>query len=591
MHSPGISYLAGGNNSGKSTLLQAVAVWDFCRSVLENERGIKSLLTGYGGQGLGLADDEFSPIALASLKHLWTNLKSQIPDDGYSLSVECRWLNPNKEERHLRLALALTNDRLFIKPTASNLTASDALPSVAYLPPFAGITSRENKMSGAERRAMIGRGLAGGIIRNLLHDMHQDNLSERDKLKIGRSKIKNSDLARLRQSDPWEILQTALSTNFNLQLNVEPFNDIFHTYIKVSCTKVTLDDNKIKRIPAYNSRDLMAEGSGFLQWLSVYVLALSPSNSTLLLDEPDAHLHPALQARLVETLEDIAQKNGKQILLATHSTEILRTAEHAKILQFRGGTAKYLNRDTQKIDLFIGLGSDYAPKIDPLRRHKKMLIVEAESDARLLTIWAEKLGVKWPQNVIIWPYTASNKDRKQLFIQLKAEIPDLVAVSLRDRDDESPNSVDKETLRDKSINSPQDSIYFRVWRRRHIENYLLSPTAIARAAGCSVAAVEKFMAEHGLFVPENFTSRDVAASMLDARGKEIMQESERSIKHVFDISSTDIARNMERQEIPEDVIVFINLVSSICEGKLPPGPTQGNKSIVSLAPLPGHELL
>jgi hypothetical protein len=79
LHPNGISFLAGGNNSGKSTLLQAIAVWEFCRLVLENERGRESLSVGYGGQGLGLSDDEFSPIAVASLKHLWTNLKSQIP--------------------------------------------------------------------------------------------------------------------------------------------------------------------------------------------------------------------------------------------------------------------------------------------------------------------------------------------------------------------------------------------------------------------------------------------------------------------------------------------------------------------------------
>ena len=28
-------------------------------------------------QGIGLGDDEFSPINVPSLKHLWTNLKSQ----------------------------------------------------------------------------------------------------------------------------------------------------------------------------------------------------------------------------------------------------------------------------------------------------------------------------------------------------------------------------------------------------------------------------------------------------------------------------------------------------------------------------------
>lgn len=60
-------------------------------------------------------------------------------------------------EKRLKLALALTNDRLFIKTADTNLEEADALPAVAYLPPFAGISSRENQMSGAERRAMVGR--------------------------------------------------------------------------------------------------------------------------------------------------------------------------------------------------------------------------------------------------------------------------------------------------------------------------------------------------------------------------------------------------------------------------------------------------
>lgn len=38
--------------------------------MLENERGRESLNAGYGGLGLSLLDDEFSPIAVASLKHL-----------------------------------------------------------------------------------------------------------------------------------------------------------------------------------------------------------------------------------------------------------------------------------------------------------------------------------------------------------------------------------------------------------------------------------------------------------------------------------------------------------------------------------------
>ena len=421
----GISFLAGGNNSGKSTVLQAIAVWEFCRSLLENERGRDSLLAGYRGQGLGLSDDEFSPIAIASLKHLWTNLKSQVPGvDGYSLAIECGW-NHEQVEKHLRITLALTNDRLFIKAANSNLLVDDALPAVAYLPPFAGITPRENKMSGAERRGMIGRGLAGGIIRNLLLDMFEANASSRAIFKAGRSKIKSSDLKRLREDDPWEILQQTMGRIFGMQLIVEPFNDLFHSSIRVKCIKGSVENGKFKKHTKFNPRDLMSEGSGFLQWLSVYALALSPSNTTLLLDEPDSHLHPSLQAQLIGALSDIVEKSSKQVLLATHSTEILRTADHAKILSFKGSSAKYLVHDDNKVGIFIGLGSDYSPKIDPLRHSKRMLIVENYSDARMLEAWAQQMGVEWPKKLVIWPWTGGARERKQLFGQLKAEIPDL----------------------------------------------------------------------------------------------------------------------------------------------------------------------
>jgi hypothetical protein len=265
--------------------------------------------------------------------------------------------------------LALTNDRLFVKAADSNLIDEDVLPAVAYLPPFAGIVQRENKMSGAERRGLIERGLAGGVIRNLLLDMHETNLAARTRLKEGRAKIKSSDLKRLREEDPWEILQVTLARIFGMQLIVEPFNDLFHSYIRVNCVKGTLEGTTFKRFAAFNPRDLMAEGSGFLQWLSVYALALSPSTSTLLLDEPDSHLHPSLQSQLVEALEEIVEASGKQVLLATQSTEILRAAEHTKILAFKGVSAKYLEQDDRKVSLFIGLGSEYAPNAIPRSWH------------------------------------------------------------------------------------------------------------------------------------------------------------------------------------------------------------------------------
>lgn len=567
LHSEGLSFLAGGNNSGKSTLLQALAVWDFCRTVLEMERGPESLRPGYTRQGLGLSDDEFSPLALPSLKHLWTNLKTIEPGakDGYSLEVRCDWRDAAGVDKHLALALALANDRLFLKAASTNLADGDQLPPLAYLPPFAGISSRENYMSGAERRAMIGRGLAGGVIRNLLHDLHRDNERKRAELKDGRSKIKSSDLERLRAEDPWEILQNTLAEVFGLQLDVAPFNDLYHTYIKVSTDKGTLVGRKFTRQNGYKPRDLMAEGSGFLQWLSVYALAVSPTVQTLLLDEPDAHLHPSLQSQLVEKLEAVARRMGKQVLLATHSTEILRGADHGQVMHFSGARAKYLQDADQKVGLFLGLGSDYAPKLDPLRKAQRLLIVENLSDSRMLRAWAKQLDIAWPKNLVDWPWTGGNRERKQLFLQLKMEIPDLKALSIRDRDDQAYMQIDEDTLRDKTVDNTNADLKLRVWRRRHIENYVLLPAAVERACGTPCADIEAWMVQqHAIAVPANFAAKDVALAMLDARGKEISQKGPDSIKVIYGVTPLEIASVMRPAEIPDDIKQLIGQIFEMC---------------------------
>lgn len=394
--------------------------------------------------------------------------------------------------------------------------------------------------------------------------MFQVNEKERARLKEGRPKIKNSDLTRLRKEDPWEVLQATMAKVFQMQLEVQPFNELYHSYIRVKCVKGTWDGKKFKRHPNFQPRDLMAEGSGFLQWLSVYTLALSPSVQTLLLDEPDAHLHPSLQTLLVDALEEIVVATGKQVLIATHSTEILRWADHSKILEFKGTGARYLKEDGQKISLFIGLGSSYAPKIDPLRQSKVMLIVENESDARLLKAWTDRLGHQWPNGLVIWPWTGGSTQRKQLFLQLQAEVPNLKALSLRDRDDLELEQVDKATLRDKSVSNTEPTLLLRVWRRRHIENYLLWPAAIARAANCTLQEIVDLMAEHALVVPADFTSKDVADAMVDARGKVLALEDLRSLKHVFNVTPIRIAQEMQPAEIADDVKGLIQEIIAMC---------------------------
>jgi len=444
--------------------------------------------------------------------------------------------------------------------TDSNLTETGAIPRLAYLPPFAGITSREARLTGAIRRRRIGEGLAGAVLRNLVLDMYTDNLRERQRLREGRSKISDADLKRLRATDPWERLQEALRETFSAELAVAPFNEEYHSYIQVDVVKGRVTPFKIKRYPDYRVRDLMVEGSGFLQWLSVYTLVLNPSIDILLLDEPDAHLHATLQDHLLSKLRELAEQSNKQAFVATHSSEILRNSDPRDIYEIRrgGNGSGYLKTDQSKVALLAGLGSDYAPRVDKVRKTKHLLFLEGNSDFGVLKVFAEKLGLTWPDRWVDWKSASGHKERRHVFLALKEEIPNLVCLSLRDRDEEHINTVGPR-LEDKMM-AADGEFHCRKWRRRHIESYLIWPPAIAAVAGSNEEEVEARLRESfGIAVArDTFTRSNAPEALLNIRGKYVLKEGEEAILGQLDVSAIDVARAMDPDIIPEDIKMFLD---------------------------------
>ena len=413
-------------------------------------------------------------------------------------------------------------------------------------------------MTGAMRRRRIGEGLAGAVLRNILLDLQERNVVERERLRGTRSKISDADLARLRSTDPWELLQHDLRGTFGAQLRVLPFREEYHSYIQVEVEKGAVDGYKLKRHPKFNPRDLMVEGSGFLQWLSVLTLATSPDLDVLLFDEPDAHLHPSLQEELLVSLRRVADATEKQMLVATHSTEILRNAEPTDILHVRHGTGSgYLSREAQKVGMLAGLGSDYAPRIDRAKHTRRVLFVEGTSDLAVLKILAGKLGLDWPTSWVEWTTSRGQKERKHVYLALKEEIPDLVVMSLRDRDDEPAETVGSDLV--DGASGDQD-FHPRRWRRRYLESYLIWPPAIAAASGLSLDEVEQRLRDqHGLAVGAHFPDSDPPQALLDVRGKEVFASpGAAGILGQLDVSAIDVARELGASVVPADVKTFLD---------------------------------
>ncbi len=559
-----LSLIVGGNNSGKSTILHAFAVWEFCKLIVKIEKGDKTLLGDTPKPGLGLNADEFLPIAIPSLNHLWTNLRSQKKNesDGYTLRVKCKWDTSEQSNCELEFGLSLANDRLFIKVTKSNIKENTKIPNIAYLPTFAGITDKEGKHSFAERRRLIGKGMAGAIIRNQILDFYNKNQAKRLKLKGTQTKIRNEDLTDLRNNDAFELLQKALRDTFSSELKVIPFNDLYHTFIKIETYKGEYKNKRFSKFNNFNSRDIMVEGSGFLQWLNVYTLTLNEELDFLLLDEPDAHLHTSLQTSLIERLIELVKNKKKQVFIATHSSEIIRNFDAKNI--YSVDKLDYLSTDSQKISVLAGLGTDYAPKINALVKWKHILFVENEIDSEILKIFIKKLELNWPANLVIWNSSSGHKERKHLYLELKKEINGLKAISLRDRDDEPYNTVDDELV-DKSHSSDDINIKCLKWKRKELENYLLLPTAIARTASVDLDIINEHFRVFGLAIPDNFKDSNVPSAIYDCNAKEIIYEFDNSFCKKFSIDRYEIAKNFERIEICDDIVIFLNTLIRFCE--------------------------
>lgn len=510
----GLIVCAGPNSSGKSTLLHALAVWSFGLSVVRQFKGDAALRAGYKGQGAGISDDDFTPINIPDLKHLWFNLKYGGQAASYSMSITVKWDELNNPsgmpvERRLTMAFSLVQDRLYIKADQSNLDLDTAIPSVVYVPPVAGLDAREEFATVPKRRTMLGRGLAGAVLRNYLYDLEEASKREKERLRKAKDgkKLNSRETEQFRKSDPWERLNAFARDTFAFELQIVPFDTSFHSILRVNVQPKKRVGNIWRNSGV--SRDLMVEGSGAQQWLTVLTFALSPDTNVLLLDEPDAHLFTALKLELVDILKSIsASELGPQILMATHSTEILKRHPLGSILNFGETHPKFLSNDVQRTKLISGLGDDYSALIENARASRALLFVENDSDRAILEELAKTFGTKWPLNMAILSTTDKHSDRFRIYKNLLGAIDGLKCVSLRDRDDANINTVDAITLRDKSLNTAEyPNFYPLTWRRREIENYALNFEALALKV--PLKQLQKWWNERGWAWPLNTEADEI----------------------------------------------------------------------------------
>jgi len=122
----------------------------------------------------------------------------------------------------------------------------------------------------------------------------------------------------------------------------------------------------------------------------------------LLIEEPEAHLHPQLQARVLEMLSSRAAKDGIQIVLSTHSPNIAASAPVENVILVCKGKTFPLRKNETKLD-----DSDYkylSRFLDVTKANlffaRGVLIVEGPAEELLLPALAEACGRSFTANGI-----------------------------------------------------------------------------------------------------------------------------------------------------------------------------------------------
>ena len=277
-----------------------------------------------------------------------------------------------------------------------------------------------------------------------------------------------------------------------------------------------------ERIP----REIFWAGFGFQVWCQMLTHLIQSSDKALfLIDEPDIYLHADLQRQLLGLLRNL----GPDILIATHSTEIITEAEADDIVLVskKRKRARRIKNPSELAEVFSILGSNLNPILTQLAKTRRAVFVEGK-DFQIVGKFARKLRSTKVGNrteFAVVPAEGFNPDRvRSLKMGMETTLGGkIVAATILDRDYRSQSECESVT---KACGKFCDVV--RVHACKEIENFLLVPSAIDRAAAAKVADRAKRTGKALEYVPcaesllEEFADEKrnyVTSRCLAARGK------------------------------------------------------------------------
>lgn len=321
-----------------------------------------------------------------------------------------------------------------------------------YIPAFFGAVTRELVATDARLEELLDSGHHNEVLRNLI-------------LRLSGSTQK------------FEELKVQLAQEFKLVGLEVPFNEQNTEFLKV----------QYREPGSRTTFDLVSAGSGFLQLLQILTHSLQNPAPILLLDEPDSHMHFALQSSFLEILRQFAAARDLQVIMASHSESLVRKMEAQEI--------RVIDRVRKQADRFhnavfledrlrdLGVWPDQLELAEILRT-RRVLLLEGHGDFHHFDYLGAKLVSDWSarRRLIQTVGSEGSNDNVVARVRLLREVLGEIikgGVKLahyRDRDLLSDEGAEKVLA-----GAVKEKLVIMVSERRNRETFLIEPRIVRKA--------------------------------------------------------------------------------------------------------------
>lgn len=431
---PGHLVIAGPNNSGKTTVLQAAAAWSMAFDHWTQLGDFQRRRGAY--TKAPIPRPNFWPVPVRSYDHLWPDreltalieIELQHARDGWTITMELLW---DTQEQ------ILVRPKSDIDPTVLR----SASLSTVLVPSMSGLSREEPLYARRDTvDALLGQARPGDVLRNLLYQCSESGAA-------------------------WDVLCGSIKALFGFEL-LRPVLGPFITA-------------EYRRSSTAKALDIASAGSGFQQVLMLLTFLHTRPGAVLLLDEPDAHLHVILQDAIYSELRRVAVSQASQLIIATHSEVIINAAEPRELCIL-------LNKPKMVADV-----AERRVLIDSLRvlsNEDIMLALEAPGVLYLedytdlvLRAWAEVLQhptrdlferrLYWKKTVVPSASGTFGVQARDHYAALQLVRPLLPGLELIDGDGRP--EIQQTAITGTGLQRLR-------WHRYEIESYLVHPGALAR---------------------------------------------------------------------------------------------------------------